>query len=427
MPVSVNGRFVRTVAAVAVLSLTTSGCWLQRGFDAGRSRFVGGTAPITTDNADELVELWRATGLGGGVSEPVVLGGDVFVTAQTARVARISASTGAVAYTRALPSPPAVLSFTLRGLVHHDGELAVGWESVLPVQGGFGNTGGLARVEPATGDLIEPLTEDPLHRSTIDIAVEGGALVQQKQSATLDTVFTGFTEVDWRGIRATTGQQVGFVTPNFAVAGDHLAWGLFGSALGWNGSTCSHPDPGGQVPGQPPSCLADWQTPLGTTLSGTAALGTDAAVYGVDTNRIAVLDAATGAVRFTGTIPGSPASAMTGPAVAGNTILVGTSDGRIAAFSATGCGQADCAPLWQATIGTTMTGAPTVVGDVVYATTSNQLVALRLAGCGGDATCPPIATYDVGAPVTSVAYDNGRIFVATTDGQVVAFGLPPAT
>jgi outer membrane protein assembly factor BamB len=146
-------------------------------------------------------------------------------------------------------------------------------------------------------------------------------------------------------------------------------------------------------------------------------------VYGVDTNKIAVLDAATGAVRFTGTIPGSPASAVTAPVVAGDTILVGASDGRIAAFPAAGCGQSDCAPLWQTTIGTTMTGAPTVVGDVVYATTSLTLVALSLGGCGA-ATCPPIATRNLGTTPRAVAYDAGRIFVAT-NSQLIAFGLPP--
>jgi outer membrane protein assembly factor BamB len=424
MSVSVKGPFVRGVAAVALLSLTASGCWLQRGFDAGRGRFVSGTAPITGDNADQLVELWRATGLGSTVGEPVVLGGDVYVTALTTRVSRISASTGAVVYTRALPAPPGGnVDFRIRGLIHHDGELGVGWRVVLATApGGFSSSGGLVRLAPATGELIEPYVEDEFKLATIDVAEEGGALVEQKEFlATAEAGGGSFGAVAWRGIVATSGVFTGPGLPTtFAVAGDHLVWGLGGTALGWNGTTCSHPDPGGPV--APPFCFADWQTTLGTTLSGAAALGTDAAVYGVDTNRIAVLDAATGAVRFTGTIPGSPAGLVTAPAVAGDTILVGASDGRIAAFPAAGCGQADCAPLWQTTIGTTMTGAPTVVGDVVFATTSLTLVTLRLDGCGA-ATCPGIATYNLGDTPRAVAYDGGRVFVAT-NSQLIAFGLP---
>jgi hypothetical protein len=415
---------LRAVAAVAVLSLAASGCWLQQGFDAGRTRYVAGTAPITTDNADELVELWRATTLGAGGNEAVVNGGDVYVTS-SATVARISASTGAIAYKRTLADPGGSAVLRLSSPILHDGELDAGWSVFRPTPGGFITAGGLARLVPATGELIEPLTDDQFNMETVGLAVERGEIVRQKAVRASSFLGTGgFGFVDWRGMLGITapGSSTNppFAPTQIAVAGDHLAWGNVGTALGWNGTACSNPDPGSPLS----ACLPDWQTPLGTSVTGPAALGTDAAVYGVGTNQIAVLDAATGAVRFTGTIPGAPASAVTAPAVAGDTILVGVSDGRIAAFPAAGCGQADCAPLWQTTVGTTMSAAPTVVGDVVVATTSNALVTLRLAGCGA-ATCPSIASYNVGDTVASVAYDNGRVFVGTTGGQLVAFGLPP--
>ncbi len=331
-------------------------------------------------------------------------------------------------YLRTLADPGGAVGSTvpLSAPVHHDGELDAGWHVLRSAGSDVHAAGGLARVVPATGELIEPLVEDTIPAATVDLAEERGELVRQKEVSSLVGLgfFRAVELVDWRGILASTGLKTNsdpFAPSSFAVAGDHLASGNAGTALGWNGTTCTNPDPNND-PNGPQACLADWQTPLGTSITGPAALGTDAVVYGVNTNQIAVLDATTGAVRFTGTIPGSPTGPVTAPAVAGDTILVGASDGRIAAFPAAGCGQADCAPLWQTTIGTTMTGPPTVVGDVVYATTSNTLVTLRLAGCGA-ATCPRIASYNVGDPIRGLAYDGGRIFVAT-DNNLVAFGLP---
>src|SRR5262245_63584871 len=95
-----GGRGRRAAAAVVLLGFGASGCWLQAGFDAGRDRFVSGAAPITTTNADELVELWRATGLGGPVNEPLARGGDVYVTTTSGSAARLAAGTGAVGYVR---------------------------------------------------------------------------------------------------------------------------------------------------------------------------------------------------------------------------------------------------------------------------------------------------------------------------------------
>src|SRR5262249_35035893 len=238
-------------------------------------------------------------------------------------------------------------------------------------------------------------------------------------------LFLNYARVAWRGIHATFGEVSGTTTfgpSQFAVAGDHLAWANLATAMGWNGATCSNPDPS---PNFPAACLPDWQTALPANATGAAGVGTDAVVYGVGTNQIFVLDAATGAVRFTGTVPGSPASPVSAPAVTGDTILVTTSDGRVAAFSAAGCGAADCAPQWVAAIGTTGGPAPTVVGNVVFAATTNTIAAADLAGCGGAAACPKLATYNVGDTITGVAYDSGRLLVTTQNGQAVAFGLAP--
>jgi PQQ-like domain len=430
MPGSRRGLAVRALAALAVLSLTASGCWLQRGFAPTRDRFVSGDVPITPANANQLVELWRTTGIGMSLREPVAIGDNVYLTASPSKVARLSASTGAVQYNRTLVDAAIGATAGAPSIpLYHDGELLVGWQSIRQNGSDFFSTGGLARLVPATGEPIEPVVPNELNLSTDDMAVEGGQLVPQESSSSLVGLglFRAYFQVTWRGIHATFPELVPAPTggpSQFAIAGDHLAWEKLGTAAGWNGATCSTPLP--NPPAEGTYCLPDWQATLPANATGAAAVGTDAVVYGVGTNQIHVLDATTGSLLFTGTVPGSPASPLSAPAVAGDTILVTTSDGRVAAFPASGCGAADCAPQWVTTIGTTSGPAPTVVGQVVFAATSNTIVAVDLAGCGGPVVCPRLATYNVGDTITGVAYDSGRLLVTTLNGVAVALGLPPA-
>jgi outer membrane protein assembly factor BamB len=427
MPGSRTTSILRAVATVAVLSLAASGCWLQRGFGPGRDRFVSGDVPITPANANGLVELWRTTGLAGSVSEPVMIGGNVYLRGG-GNVVRLSASTGAVVYNHPVPDPNGSPVPLATSPLYHDGELDIGWQRLVQSGADLFTTGGRARLDPATGDPIEPVVPSEFGLSTDDMAEEGGQIVPQESGriARQLIAFTGYAQVTWRGIHATFGSQTNpdnFGPSQFAVAGDHLAWANLATAIGWNGTACTNPDP---TDPSGTTCLPDWQTPLPANTSGAAASGTDAVVYSVGTNQVHALDAANGGLLFTGTVPGSPASPLSAPVVADGTILVTTSDGRVVAFPASGCGAADCAPLWVTTIGTTGGPAPTVVGNVVFAATTNTIVALDLDGCGGPLVCPRLATYNVGDTITGVAYDSGRLLVTTQNGQVVAFGLPPA-
>jgi outer membrane protein assembly factor BamB len=415
---------LRVAALGVVLSLTASGCWLQHGFNAGRNRYIAGDTTITTADADQLVELWRATGLGAGVNEPVVFGDDVYVTTGVGTVSRLSASTGEVRYTRTLTSPDDGLGIGLLPPIYQDGELVAGWSGTR--SSATLRPGGVAHLVPATGELAQPLVSG-FYTGT-DFADDGG-LVTQADSFDFSTgMAIGEAYVDWRGIRASVGLQFGGYTfSDFALAGDHLVWEAGSSAVGWNGTPCATP---GHLAGDGSAyCPPDWTTSLPGSLSGPAALGSDAAVYGVagQTSQIAVLDAATGGVRFTATVPNHSFFSLTPPTVAGDTILIGTGLGELMAFSAAGCGQAACAPLWRATVGPVY-NAPTVVGDVAYVVTDDgHLVTLALHGCGA-ATCSPIASYPLNAGTASVGqpavYESGRILVTTGDGQLVAFGLP---
>src|SRR5262245_44366528 len=178
-----RSTILRAAAAVAALTLGASGCWLQRGFAPTRNGYIAGTAPITPENADQLVQLWRTSVANEPPNDPVVFGDDVFVTGGHS-VSRLSASTGAVRYNRTITDPDT--GTAVQGLsapAYRDGELLVGWSAShdTPSGGAFG--GGLARLVPASGALVAPLTFD---RAVRDIAIESGGLATQNTEQLLN-------------------------------------------------------------------------------------------------------------------------------------------------------------------------------------------------------------------------------------------------
>jgi len=70
-------------------------------------------------------------------------------------------------------------------------------------------------------------------------------------------------------------------------------------------------------------------------------------------------------------------------------LYIVSSDGRLLAFNANGCGQSTCAPVWTGGLKTSGQAAPAVANGLVYATSSDRLVAFRAAGCG-QPTCAPV-------------------------------------
>ena len=102
-----------------------------------------------------------------------------------------------------------------------------------------------------------------------------------------------------------------------------------------------------------------------------------------------------------------------------------TSDGRLVALPAAGCGSATCAPLWEGAVGGPAQ-ALVAAGDVAYVSTAagtGDVAAFDLAGCG-TTTCDPLVTVSVGHPLSdSMTVHDGRLIVGTLDGHVVAFGL----
>jgi outer membrane protein assembly factor BamB len=121
-------------------------------------------------------------------------------------------------------------------------------------------------------------------------------------------------------------------------------------------------------------------------------------------------------------LAGTDAILQSSPAVAAGSVFVGSHDGKLYAFSANGCGASTCAPLWTAATGGSIESSPTVAKGVVYVGSDDgNLYAFHAGGCGGKA-CAPMWTGTLGFPVfdSSPAIANGIVYIGSQRG-VAAF------
>jgi hypothetical protein len=89
-----------------------------------------------------------------------------------------------------------------------------------------------------------------------------------------------------------------------------------------------------------------------------------------------------------------------------------------------GCGQSFCGPNWSVTLSAVSSFRPSIAGDVVLVATSDKhLVLVNRAGCGSS-SCNAVRTLTLsGTPTASPSIVAGRILVPTTAG-VETFALP---
>jgi hypothetical protein len=423
-------RFVRVIGLVMALALGASGCWLQDRADTGRTSWMPGETALTAANVGGVVELWRDDFSrfvpdSGQVSAPIVMGENVYATVNyggtTGNLVRVTAATGAVqfrvdVFSQGGDSGPAFFSPP----TWHDNTVLVG--NVVTNIGMLGIiAGGRDAFDATTG---APVSGPPTggQGGIVHEAVEAdGTVVQQRLVAFTNAPQGTDQVIDWRVTALTTVNAVQ-VPNDFAIVGDRLAGGDGLRALGWRGDSCT-PLSGRFLSG----CAADWSATLpGHPVAGPAAVGGTGAAYVDDAGTLSVLDPSTGAVQWTGAL-GGPAS---GPAaVTADVIYVPTSDGRLVAFAAAGCGAATCPKLWETPLGAPGASpdvAPVVAGELVYAGTAGGTVIVAAAGgCGAD-TCAPLTTLQVGGPVNGLVVDGGRVLVGTSTARLVAFGLPPS-
>lgn len=418
-------------AFVVVLStLGLTGCWLQPGFDATRSNWNRSETALTAATVGDLVELWDVqVPTATQVHDPISDRGTIYVTAGTNR-----SDSGKVitALDGRSGTPRWTIDLVAEGLAYPEGFTAdpVWFDDELIVlytrhYRSVPAWTRLAHVDPATGGIV---ADEDVPGTGVPAVADDTLAVPRTTGA--GTGQPGRAWISWKYEALLFS---GTLDPNdagggFAIAGDRILTSYGTRALGFS-PACPPPPP------TDTGCAPDWSTELDATYppSGVTALGLDGVVYttyeviyqddGTRTieGTVHVLDAATGATRWTATV----GAAIDRPAaVAGDTILVTTRDGRLLALPAEGCGAATCEPRWEASVGA-RPDAPVAGGDVAYvADETGRISAFPVEGCGAP-TCAPLVTVDTGSLVTGgPIVDDGRLVAGLQDGRVVAYGLP---
>jgi len=110
------------------------------------------------------------------------------------------------------------------------------------------------------------------------------------------------------------------------------------------------------------------------------------------------------------------------PAVVGGLAYVGAFDGRMYVFDANGCGAQLCDPLWVGITGGHIESSPTVVNGVAYVGSDDgNLYAFPAAGCGAR-SCQPLWKGPIGGPAfaSSPAVAGNTVFIGS-DHFLAAF------
>ena len=122
-------------------------------------------------------------------------------------------------------------------------------------------------------------------------------------------------------------------------------------------------------------------------------------------------------------LAGTDAILQSSPAVAKGRAFIGSHDGRLYVFDADGCGGANtCVPLWTAATGGSIESTPTVDGNTVYVGSDDgNLYAFKARGCGSS-TCKPLWVGHLGSAVfdSSPAISGKRVYIGSQHG-VAAF------
>ncbi len=121
-------------------------------------------------------------------------------------------------------------------------------------------------------------------------------------------------------------------------------------------------------------------------------------------------------------LAGSKSILQSSPTLGSGLLFVAAFDGRLYAFNARGCGAATCQPVWKGSTGGSIESSPTVVGGVAYVGSDDgKLYAFNAAGCGAP-TCPPLWTGSIGGPAfeSSPAVVKGVVYIGS-DHFLAAF------
>jgi outer membrane protein assembly factor BamB len=414
------GAVVRSISA-AVLAVSLSGCWLQPGYDAGHGNWNPHETTLSSDTVGKgLVQRWRTTVLGvaTSVNAPVASGGRIYVTTGFgASASALDARTGAVLWTRDLFDPAGGFSQSLTAPALVDGELVLGKTSDA-------THGAVYRLDPDTGAVLGSTPGDPV----ASVAAAGGVPAVHTRTATVDTVSWKYDAV------AAHPSPLDPSPGGFAIVGERILWSNGDFATGYSPACPASPAAASASASSAGGCGPDWSTDLGGPVSEVAAIGHGQVVYTYGPGSLAVLDVATGAVRWRASVTGFPGAHIA--AVADGKIVVAAFNAvlspQLVAFPAGGCGAATCSPLWTAEFATTPGGIQTpfvAAGDLVWAggtlpgESGAGIHAFPLDGCGAP-TCEPIASVPYASNTGTAIVHDGQLVIGDNVGRVITFGLP---
>jgi outer membrane protein assembly factor BamB len=415
--------WVRAVVAAFAL-LAAAGCdWVQYRGDAAHTGTVVEVA-IGAGNVGDLEQLWSVTvgdpATPRPVRDPVVAGG-VAVAGSGLALRAVDAASGASRWAYAFPAPTPELQPSVTGPGMADGAVLVGYTG--PFTSG-GVTGRVARFDLATGAELPPLDD----HTTIDLGVSSPVAVTGAGDVwfsggvvcpLVDCKFTGIEGVlasgrTVAGLRATppaeqpagppaVGDGVAVVVGGDGIMRAYDAAGVEGCTLNTQVNVFA--------------CTELWTAPVGT-IGGTPVISDGYVILVAGTQVVAVEIAGPPGTRTP--VPIADVAGGTVPAVSAEGLFVGSADGLVAVVP-------DCAPIctWQGDTGAPVASAPTVANGVVYvASTDGNLHAFSAAGCP-EPTCAPLwSAATPGVATSSPVVANGRVYVGTSTGQLVAYGLP---
>lgn len=412
-------QVVRSLGAVA-MCLGAAGCWPSQGADADRTAHNPLESTIDVTSVSSMTEQFTATTdeATAIVAGPVVSNAGVHV-ATSDGLYGMSRSTGARLW-RADP-----------GFGWFAGPISVQDEGLVATSGvwSINEWGDRRTYDSATGSASAPTSS-----GYVD-ARRGATLLTRDESCYVHTgCTTGMSVIHDGDPAASTGGDLGFDTFEPLTLGTQAVYQAGQGApmvtepeLGVTMAVRAYPltdiQGGCGVTGTDLACPT-WYTPVDGTRATSVVIGPGEQVVYAGTNAgiVYALDAATGAVLWTGA---AGAAVNETPALANGSLFVPTADGDLVVFDAAGCGAATCTPLWQGTTGVAISAQPAVAGDadgVVFTTgTDGSVDAFPAAGCGA-ATCTPLWSVETGSAITGApAVSGGHLYVGTADGRLIAY------
>jgi outer membrane protein assembly factor BamB len=404
-----EGGRVRRIFVVGAVVLALSGCWPTPGAGPDRRSFNPFERTLTTATVDRLAEAFRVP-LVDGAGPPVVTPAGLFVRSGLS-IAAFEARTGDARWTVRPTGYGEVFQVS-------DPYLIAGGDQVLAsasTRAGLYYDSEFVVIDARTGTSV-PRT--PAGRLG-SVRGDGAAVV--------DEVFDHGDTYRTIGVRSLTGG---------VEWGGYLLEGSLGALTLGEGRLFVATGDGVQAYDTttpcPPFyedepllvCWTEWTRPVGLATTPVV-IGDDATVY-VGTGApvgyegaLLALDAESGGVRFSVAV----GAVNRPPALADGVLHIATTDGRLSAAPANGCGAHVCRTTWTTATASEITAQPAVAGGVVYVGSADGTVRAFDAGGCGAATCEPLWAVDAGGPVTGgLAVYGGMLYVGTADA-LVAYGL----